>query len=395
MATVIVYLDKRGKKDDAPCPVKLAVNNKGKTALISLGFAVPPSQWDDDRKQVVAHPARQTYNAIITARLATAQHALLTMMERGELKGVNVSTLRDKIKAAVLPEEQPRDERGSIVRRFALQMAEHGVGTAKSYRSTLHSLQEFCPTFDKLCFEDINRDWVSRYIAFMKDKGNMPNSVRTRIRFFAAVFNAAIDAEETTHYPFRRLKLKVPPTRKRSLPLNDVRTLLAYKPKSNAQRKALEAFRLSFFLIGINMGDLLTLDDAENGRFYYVRAKTKRAYSIRAEPEAVEAMRAFRADFPQLPFDDNFDRLKSTFLSNANYNLQNISADLGLPKITTYWARHSWATIAASLDIPKDTIAAALGHGGNTVTDVYIDFDIRKVDDANRRVLDWVLYGKK
>ena len=65
------------------------------------------------------------------------------------------------------------------------------------------------------------------------------------------------------------------------------------------------------------------------------------------------------------------------------------------PEITTYWARHSWATIAASLDIPRDTIAHALGHGNNTVTDIYIDFDQEKVDKANRRVLDWVLYGKK
>jgi integrase len=65
------------------------------------------------------------------------------------------------------------------------------------------------------------------------------------------------------------------------------------------------------------------------------------------------------------------------------------------PELTTYWARHTWATIAASLDIPKETIAAALGHGGNTVTDIYIDFDQRKVDDANRRVIDYVLYDKR
>lgn len=63
------------------------------------------------------------------------------------------------------------------------------------------------------------------------------------------------------------------------------------------------------------------------------------------------------------------------------------------PKISTYWARHTWATIAASLDIPKETIAAALGHGGNTVTDIYIDFDRRKIEAANRRVIDWVLYS--
>ncbi len=60
------------------------------------------------------------------------------------------------------------------------------------------------------------------------------------------------------------------------------------------------------------------------------------------------------------------------------------------PDMSTYWARHTWATIAASLDIPKETIAAALGHGGNTVTDIYIDFDQKKVDKANRKVIDYV-----
>ncbi len=57
------------------------------------------------------------------------------------------------------------------------------------------------------------------------------------------------------------------------------------------------------------------------------------------------------------------------------------------PKISTYWARHTWATIASELDIPKETIAAALGHGGNTVTDIYIDFDQKKVDEANRKII--------
>lgn len=50
--------------------------------------------------------------------------------------------------------------------------------------------------------------------------------------------------------------------------------------------------------------------------------------------------------------------------------------------------------IAASLDIPKETIAQALGHSQHSVTDIYIDFDRTKVDRANRKVLDWVLYSK-
>lgn len=65
-------------------------------------------------------------------------------------------------------------------------------------------------------------------------------------------------------------------------------------------------------------------------------------------------------------------------------------------KITTYWARHTWATIAADLDIPDAVISMALGHAGeNSTTDIYIRRNMRKVDEANRRVLDWVLYGKR
>lgn len=65
------------------------------------------------------------------------------------------------------------------------------------------------------------------------------------------------------------------------------------------------------------------------------------------------------------------------------------------PYLTTYYARHTWATIAAKLEIPKETIAAALGHGGNSVTDIYINFDQKKVDEANRKVLNYLNETKK
>ena len=62
------------------------------------------------------------------------------------------------------------------------------------------------------------------------------------------------------------------------------------------------------------------------------------------------------------------------------------------PDISSYWTRHTWATIAAELDIPKEVIAHALGHSWaeGTTTDIYIRFDEKKVDDANRRIIDYV-----
>jgi len=64
------------------------------------------------------------------------------------------------------------------------------------------------------------------------------------------------------------------------------------------------------------------------------------------------------------------------------------------PELTTYWARHTWATIAAELDIPKETISAALGHSMGDVTDIYIQFNRKKIDKANRKVLDYLKSGK-
>lgn len=57
--------------------------------------------------------------------------------------------------------------------------------------------------------------------------------------------------------------------------------------------------------------------------------------------------------------------------------------------IVWYTARRSWATIAASLDIPKEVIGKALGHSewDSTTTDLYINFDNRKIDEANRKVI--------
>ena len=142
--------------------------------------------------------------------------------------------------------------------------------------------------------------------------------------------------------------------------------------------------------------DLCNLKSIEDGRIEYDRAKTNRHYSIKVEPEAMAIIEKYRGkDWLINPLDTNknyrsyYMRL-SHGLRTLKETLNALDDGIKIDELTTYWARHSWATVAASLDIPKETIAAALGHGGNTVTDIYIDFDQKKVDEANRKVLDYV-----
>lgn len=175
----------------------------------------------------------------------------------------------------------------------------------------------------------------------------------------------------------------------RGVMLEGVRTLFKADVPDH-QRKYIDAFKLMFLLIGINTVDLLTTATIENGRVVYIRAKTHRPYSVKLEPEAADIIARYPSSRGHLI--SLGDGLKD--YRGVTYRMNEALKSV-LPGVTTYTARYSWATIAASLDIPKETIARALGHGGHSVTDIYIDFDQRKVDDANRRVIDWVLYGRK
>lgn len=150
------------------------------------------------------------------------------------------------------------------------------------------------------------------------------------------------------------------------------------------------------------MIDLVNLKEiTKDGRIEFNRSKTKRHYSIKVEPEALAIINKYKGKNYLIGVLDRYTN-HTDFRKRTNKALQRIGGtEKGkqgaktfrplFPQITTYWARHTWATIAASLDIPKETISQALGHGGHSVTDIYIDFDRKKVDEANRRVIDYVL----
>lgn len=140
-------------------------------------------------------------------------------------------------------------------------------------------------------------------------------------------------------------------------------------------------------LRGINVIDFCHLDRMEGNMIRYRRSKTRTLIEIRVEPEALALIRRLRGKGQLLYPLDNVSSYRSYAL-RLNQRIQAIGARIpGFPKITTYWARHTWATLAARLDIPKETIARGLGHSSGSVTDIYIDYDMRKVHNANRKII--------
>lgn len=398
MAKIKVFFDARFTKSDEnrEAPLKLAVTNMSRTAYIPLNIAVKPSQWDKARDMVVGHPQRRVYNEVIRHRLAELQAVLIKLEQSTDVERMTANEVRDKLLNMLNPElGEPAKEEMTLGKWFAQFMSHKADRTRSLYEVTWRRIEKFMGKKVKsLKFEDINKEWLTNFDEFMAQTAPSANARNIHLRNLRAVFNDAIDNEITTNYPFRRFKIKPVATRKRNLPVEEIRSIFSTTKISPWMVKYRDFFALSFMLIGINVVDLCGLKEVKNGRIEYIRAKTKKAYDIKVEPEAAELIAKYKGDKGLLNFTDNYKSYRH-FYNNLCKGLRGVRDTLGLEELTTYWARHSWATIAASLDIPKDTIAAALGHGGNTVTDIYIEFDMRKVDVANRRVLDWVLYGKR
>lgn len=281
----------------------------------------------------------------------------------------------------------------------------HNKSTADIYLTTAKRVRDF----DAACnLGDVDKKWLEAYRAHELGRGRMLNGVGIDLRNIRATFNWAIDNGASVAYPFRKFSIKDERTQHLYLPAEQIRVLRDC-PVEPYQEVYRDIFMLGFYLIGINISDLLELEkpDLRFGRIAYRRNKTHRLYDIKVEPEAQAIIDKYRGTKHLLRFLDDGCNVRG-FTYNLNTALKRVgklsvvknkrgayvkkSIEPLFPGITWYTARRSWATAAASLDIPKETIGKALGHSewDNTTTDIYITFDNRKIDEANRRVLDLI-----
>lgn len=397
MITTRFYLDCRDVARGQAAPLRLVITKKSVRAYIPLSVSLLPSYWDAHRQQVVGHPRKVALNNFIQSQKLAVDGIIFRLAEAGELVGLRSSQIKDRVIAELYPSD---DVAAATPYSCFVSFMETKTGrTRQLYAATLSRLQAFCPSFAKLSFEDVSVKWLESFDRFLAKTSPSRNARNIHHRNFRTVFNRAIDDELTRCYPFRKFKIKPEPTQKRAMSIEELRKI-ATAPLPAWQEPYRDMWLLSFCLIGINVVDLCSLREIDGaGRVQYIRAKTHKPYSIKVEPEALALIEKHRGSGWLLYMLDTHSNYRAWYqqlchgLSAVRDALNKVNDGVYIRCLTSYWARHSWATTAASLEIPKETIAAALGHGGNTVTDIYIDFDRSKVDAANRRVLDWVFHG--
>ena len=389
MGKCYLTLDTRRALKDGSYPVKVVVGY-GTRMRLDTGVSATEDQWDPVVKNVTNRREAALLNTILTRVSA----AVLDLRESGRFSKLGASQLR-----AALTTDGPISEKATFLDTArAFLRTKTGKRTKELYEATIKKVEEYD---SGVTMDEIKPNWLKSFSVFL---GGAVNGRGIHLRNIRAVCNYALDEEITTNYPFRKFKIPKEETRKRSLPIDDLRELMSLDRLTPQQEEYRDMFMLTFYLIGINTVDLagLTKDSIVDGRIEYRRAKTGRLYSIKVEPEAEALIRKYQGEHKLLsPFEryknyrDYGHRMDSALkrlgpvCGKHRYGVLKrtpINKDLSI-----YWARHSWATIAASLDIPNETIAAALGHSfGNRTTAIYINFDLKKVDKANQKVIRYV-----
>lgn len=408
MASTRFYLDERRTREGNPSILKVAIAHKGSSAFISMDVKLFHHQWDDNKQRVVNHPDEFTVNTYIQEVRSKVNSVIIVIQREENISALTAADIKARCMEELDPDrKKAKEDKATFLYRFNQYASRMKPGSKRTFDHTLNRLTAYVgeAALKKLKFEDMTVEWLTGFDVFMARTAPSKNSRNIHFRNIRTVFNDAIEDNVTSFYPFRRFKIKGEVTAKRDLSVEELRRL-AYFDCEECAVKYRDYFMLMFYLMGINNVDLCHLKEISKGRLEFHRTKTNHFFSMKVEPEAMAIIEKYRGEEWLLDILDHWSGA-TFFLKKMNKHLQKFGpvtrSGLGgkktytplFPKLSTYYARHSWASIASSLDIPIETISAGLGHEyGNPITRIYINYDNRKVDVANRKVIDWVLYGK-
>ena len=390
MITTKLYLDTRLVNANGESVLKIRLTENRKTAYISTSIKIDPRTWDGRR---VINNAN--LNNIIRMYYESVRAEVIRLELSGQLTGLSIVQVRDRVLRSI---KGCNDVDGQLFldayRKFG--ESRKGESTRNRYKQLIQHITAFDECIEKKTFDDIDTNWVKSFHSYLLTSCNHKvNSANIYINQIKAVFNSAIEDEITNNNPFRKIKLKNEQTMKRSLNVEQLRMLANAKFKHKSQEMARDYFMLVFTLCGINAVDLARVASLNGDRIEYIRSKTKKPVSIKVEPEAMAIIDKYRGTNHLVDILDRYNNHISFSATITRIIRDGLFVDASFPAISLYWARHSWATIAAELDIPKEVIGQALSHSANSVTDVYIAFNRKKIDDANRKVIDYVFHGIK
>lgn len=421
MATFKVCVFKHQKREDDLYPVSIRVSWKRQSAYIKTAYRVT-------KKQIKA--GEKTFELKDPFILRELNNLI------ADFEDIKVKKIGRKIEDYSAKELAEYFVKQTLARGGEIDFVEFGRNHASTLKTnyahllnaTINALIDFTGK-EAIMFDEITFRFLQLFEAHLKTqrkvvrKNQFDKSIevtqepvsdltlRNYMSNIRTLFNAAMmqynDEEKEDivikHYPFRKYKIKpLQETKKRNLSVEQIKAIYKLADEDLTERGVIarDVFIMSFMLVGTNMIDFyeMTADCISTDRITYNRTKTAdrrmddAKISIKIEPEAKALIGKYRAKQGKKAFifSERY-ATSSAFVANVNKGLRVIADRLGLDiPLSTYYARHSWATIARNdCRISKDDVHLALNHVDEKtkITDIYIARDWSIIDDANRKVI--------
>ena len=388
---IVCRKDARNSQGEVPLIIRFTHRRQTKT--ISTGIVVDPSVWDEKSQRLTDHSPQYREMQLRLDSLLNEYHKKIRRLEALEID-VNFETLFEPVQKRIHCTVDNYFGR-TIERMESVDQ----YGTASKYRITRSLLRRFHP--QELRFEDITLPFLRDFELFLRQKGNQDNSIATKFSVLRAVYNRASEEKifSSEDNPFSRFKLGRlwTSTRKRAISKMDIHRLMALDLSDRAEF-ARDIFLFSYFMAGINFCDIAGLrhSNIRNGRLVYARHKTRKEMNCRINTEAETIIEKYA----NTRITDNYifpvlnptvhkterqrkDRIKKV-LKSVNGELRKIGNELGLVfPLTTYVARHSYASVLKHAGVDVSLISESLGHADLTTTQIYLDsFGNDRIDEA-------------
>lgn len=396
MANLKLLLDTRRQKSDGTFNVIFRIIHQRKSYSINSGISVLETDWNFKKNEIQkSHPNAKTINLSLSKQYFEIQNEIIKLD-----KNFNINLLKSILNGHSL-EEQTNffDYSQKLISKM---LAIRKTGNAIVYQTAVNKLLQYSNN-PKLKFSEIDYAYLEHFKHSLILQGLKTNSISNYFRSIRAIYNKAIKEKlvDRSLYPFFDIKISSEKTPKRAISKQDIVLLEQSLNKLNEKGyKAVQFFLLSFYLRGISFTDLAYLkhSDIVGHRILYKRRKTHKEYSIKLFPETKEIISYFGQEKYLLPIipesitEDSLEakKLINQWIKNTNKHLKKTAVYLGIESpITTYVARHTFATTAKKLGYSNELIAEALGHEyGNKITNIYLDdFDTELLDEMHRKVI--------
>ena len=403
-ATITVVCYKSKTLSNGEHPLMLRICKDGKKKYQSLGVSIKANQWDFARERPKPTcPNKEYILKLILDKQAELQQRMLEL--NTEQKEYTTTTL--------LHDEHKKFEL-KTVKQFYQELIEQykandKCGNRLIYKSSYNSINVFTNNNLEIPFSAIDVAWLNKYEKWLRSKGNKETTMSLMFRTLRSAYNKAIESKcaRKSDYPFNDYRISKfdVSTEKRAIAKADVLKFSTdVRPIGKQQYVQLskDTFIFSYLCGGINFTDIanLTKDNIIEGkRLHYIRQKTGKLIKLGLSEEALQIIRRYAVEskgylFPILNAQLHKTPLQKQnrihkMLGKVNKNLKLLAAQFGVEaNLTTYVARHSFASVLKKSGVNIALISEALGHSDLTTTQIYLDsFDNEQIDAAMKNLL--------